>query len=189
MAHRRKPKRTTPLRLAVALVFVASLMVVVTSTAALATGAKAATQAGAARVGAPTQAGAATTLVGGGGTPLQNPYGCYGRSDQPHISQHYPDRVAAQGWTICPIQLPYEHVEPWLYRQDCFFFICWWTQVGYATNTNGFIYYGAVRAVPSYTCNGSSSHLYKIVSYHEARDWAGKVYSAWTSNQSWVNCG
>jgi len=139
--------------------------------------------------GAPSQA-TLSRQAGTGSAPLQgNPYGCYGRSDYPHISSHYPDRVAAQGWTICSVQLPYEHVDSTLYRQDCWWIFCWWTQVGYASNTNNFISYGAVRAVPSHVCSGSSSHLYEIDSYHEVHDAAGNVYTAYTANDNTVACG
>jgi hypothetical protein len=191
MRDREAPVYVRLARLLAAPVFMALLALLVTPVAGLAAQGNGA----AAGVSAPTQSTLGPKTSGGQPGAMSadsvtgNPYGCYGRSDYPHISQHYPDRVAAQGWTICSVQLPYEHVDSTLYRQDCFFFVCWWTQVGYASNTNGFVYYGAVRAVPSYTCNGSSSHLYEIDSYHEVHDWYGNVYYGFTYNQAWVNCG
>ena len=116
-----------------------------------------------------------------------NPYGCVGRSDNPHLSGHAPGNVAAQGHTDCLVSLPYIHVDSTLYRHDCFLFICWWTQVGYDEQT----LFGArsVRAIPSYSCNGSSQHLYEIDSYHEVQDSAGTIYYAYTAVQATVACG
>ena len=130
-------------------------------------------------------AGASAAAIIAGAYPAD----CTARSDQPHISTHFPDRVAAQGWTICSVQRPSETVNSTLYRQDCWWIFCWWTQVGYYPNTNGYVYYGAVRAVPSYTCNGTSSHLYEIDSYHELTDFDGTIWYRYSSNQAWVNCG
>ena len=116
-----------------------------------------------------------------------NPYSCTGRSDNPHLSTHVPGSVAAQGHTDCSVNLPYIHVDSTLYRQDCFLIFCSWTQVGYDEQT----LYGArsVRAIPSYTCNGSSSHLYEIDSYHEIQDSAGNIYYAYTATQATIACG
>lgn len=45
-----------------------------------------------------------------------NPFGCYGRSDQPHPSGQKAGRVAAQGWTICDLQQPSQYVYSELIR-------------------------------------------------------------------------
>jgi hypothetical protein len=47
----------------------------------------------------------------------------------------------------------------------------------------------AVRAVPSYVCNSTASHLYEIDSYQEVHDAASNVYTGATPNQATVACG
>ncbi len=126
----------------------------------------------------------------GAALPLStNPFGCYSRSDYPHVSNAlgYPQAVA-YGWTLCSIQPPQESVQAWLYRWDCTLWIfCGWTSVGYAP---GYYYsYGQFRAVPAHTCSGTSNHNYMIQTYSQITDPAGTVYSAWTSNQQSANCG
>lgn len=126
------------------------------------------------------------TLGVNGSVALANPYGCVGKSTYPHISQHYPDRVSADGITTCSLSQPYEHVESWLYRQDCFLFICWWTQVGHDSNTTA--WRDAVDH-PNHTCSGTSNHRYRIESYHEVHGVDGKTYYGYTANEQNVNCG
>ncbi|MDQ6885525.1 MAG: hypothetical protein M3077_15020 [Candidatus Dormibacteraeota bacterium] len=118
---------------------------------------------------------------------VPNPYGCYGKSDRPHISGHYPDRVTAQGKTACTVWQPYEFVESYLYRKDCFFFVCWWTQVGHDWSSKQS--WGAVYAHPNYTCNGTSSHTYRIESYHEVHGSNGRIYTGNTASEYDVPCG
>lgn len=84
------------------------------------------------------------------------------------------------------MRVPYIHVDSTLYRQDCLLFICWWTHVGYAEQTLNNA--ASVRAIPSYTCNGSSQHLYEIDSYHEVAD-SSNIYYAYTAAQATVACG
>jgi len=130
-----------------------------------------------------------TTAVGAALTLSSNPYGCYSRSDYPHVSNAlgYPQAVA-YGWTLCSIQPPQESAQAWLYRWDCILWIfCGWTSVGYAP---GYYYaYGQYRAVPAHTCSGTSNHNYLIQTYSQITDAAGNVYSAWTGNQQSANCG
>jgi len=123
----------------------------------------------------------AALVVGG------NPFGCYGQSDRPHISGHYPDRVTAQGKTACTAWQPYEYVDSYLYRKDCFLFVCWWTQVGHESSSSQS--WGAVYSHPNHTCNGTSSHRYRIESYHEVHGTDGKTYTGYTANEYDVPCG
>lgn len=118
-----------------------------------------------------------------------NPYGCYGRSDQPHASSHVPGTVDALGWTICNYTLPYEYVSSTLYRQDCFFFVCWWTQVDHKSSS--FVSWGKVSVTVAHTCANSDAHLYEIVSHHEARGLDGILITADTANTTptSLSCG
>jgi hypothetical protein len=119
---------------------------------------------------------------------LPNPYGCYGKSGYPHISTHFPDRVSADGETTCLAgPQPFQYVESWLYRWDCFLIFCGWTLVGHDSSSK--IVGKSVFDHPNHTCNGTSNHRYLIVSYHEVRGRDGKTYTGWTSNQRDVACG
>jgi hypothetical protein len=120
------------------------------------------------------------------------PADCIKRSDYPHLGKYSNyTAVDAKGWVICSVQRPREHVESTLYRQDCVWFICWLTQVGFDSKTGPpqWFAYGQVRAVPSHTCNGSSSHYYEIDSYHELTDFDGTIWYAYTSNSATIPCG
>jgi hypothetical protein len=125
---------------------------------------------------------ATSTAPAAPATALPNPYGCYGQSDYPHISQHYPDRVAAEARTVCTSPVPYEFVESWLYRHDCILFVCWWTQVGHDSSSQQS--FGRVTDHPSYTCNGQSNHDYLVQSYHEVKGYDGNTYTGNTAQQS-----
>ena len=154
---------------------------------------------GAQAAGAQAGASAATWTRSGGspqaatGATIASTYpsDCTPRSDQPHLSTTRPGYADAKGWTICRTQRPSEHVDSTLYRQDCFLFICWWTQVGYDSKTGppSWLTYGTVRAVPNHQCSGSSNHSYEIDSNHQLTDFDGTVWYSFTSNNAGVNCG
>lgn len=151
---------------------------------------------GSSTIGAGGQRAAQVTLSGAAApgakvTPdialNSNPYGCYSRSDNPHESGHNPGYVSAIGNTICTVALPYVHADATLYRQDCFLFICWWTQVGYDSQTRSGV--TSARAIPNHQCSDSSNHLYEIDTYSAVQDAAGNYYDAYTSKQATVACG
>jgi hypothetical protein len=131
----------------------------------------------------PAASGLTTTAV------TSNPYGCYGRSDQPHASVHVPGTVDALGWTICSYTLPYEYVSSTFYRQDCLLFICWWTQVDHKSSST--VSWGQVSVTVAHTCANSDAHLYEIVSHHEARGPDGILITADTGDISpaALSCG
>jgi hypothetical protein len=122
------------------------------------------------------------------------PGDCTPRSDYPHLGKYSNyTAVDAKGWIVCRTQRPSETVNSWLYRQDCFLFFCWLTQVGFDSKTcpPQCFSYGTVRAVPSHTCSGNSSHLYVIQSDHWLTDFDGTRWYSYTSAQSLGNlaCG
>ena len=137
------------------------------------------------------RAGLSSRTASGSVAASTYPSDCTPRSDQPHLSTTNPGYADAKGWTICRTQRPSEHVDSTLYRQDCFLFICWLTQVGYDSMTGppSWLTYGTVRAVPNYRCNGSSSHYYEIDSNHQLTDFDGTIWYSFTSNSANVNCG
>lgn len=119
----------------------------------------------------------------------QDPYGCFSRSDLPHKSVHFPGRVSAQGNTICQVVVPGAYVRSKLFKQECFFSVCWWTQVSdvesLLPNTR------SVTATPFYVCNGTTLRHVRIETYSEILGWNGVVYSGNTANQTSVQiaCG
>ncbi len=129
-------------------------------------------------------------LVGG------NPWGCNARADNPHASGHGPADVNAQGWIICsgPGVPPLAGIDVSLYRQDCFLFICWWTDVSDSSITAPPVNW--VRTPPSivtratYNCNGNSPHTFELDEYAWAEDAAGGVYDTnLASSDVSLNCG
>lgn len=116
-----------------------------------------------------------------------NPYGCTGQSMNPHMSGHVPNTVNAEGKTWCPYPgQPWEFVGATLYKEDCFFGACWWTQEDYksATTTNG----TAADVFVNHTCGDSTTHVYEIDTFSEILGRNGTYYYAWTSNSASLPC-
>lgn len=119
----------------------------------------------------------------------QDPYGCISRSDLPHLSDHFPGTVAARGNTICTSTVAGAYVRSKLFKQECFFAICWWTLVSdvdsVAPNTR------SVSASPNYVCSGTTLRHFRIETYSEVLGFNGIVYSGNTANQTstQIACG
>lgn len=123
-----------------------------------------------------TPPGTATSLV-------SNPYGCFSRSDLPHMSTHVPGTVDAQANTYCRYVMPRIYVRGTLYRQDCFFAVCWWTQVSQLSKTVNWA--SIVYVNPAYTCVGSTpTHKFQLSTYSEATGPDGITYTGSSVSQS-----
>jgi|GEM_PF-6055798 len=112
--------------------------------------------------------------------PIPNPYGCFGRSDNPHRSTHIPSNVSAQGTTSCRVPVPWIYVRSSLYRSRWFWFDehISTTQLGRS---------GTVAQVnPGGRCVDSGN--YYVTSYHEVRGPDARLYWTRTSNSAYVNC-
>jgi len=109
-----------------------------------------------------------------------NPYGCFSRSDNPHMSEHAPGSASAQGTTFCNDLMPRVYVEATLYRQDCILFVCWNTQVDFRSLAHTFA--TNVYVNPSYVCHGTSGHKYQINTFSSATGYDGVTYYAQTTN-------
>jgi hypothetical protein len=120
-----------------------------------------------------------------------NPYGCYGRADNPHLSGHYQGTVIASGWTICNRGDLYLKVTAVLFRQDCFLghWPCWWTQLDQTVNTSPRTLASSVATTPQANCTNSSTHLYALVISAEVWDWYNQWYGGTTGSQAQVDCG
>lgn len=113
---------------------------------------------------------------------VPNPYGCFGRSDRPHLSTHVPGSVAAEGWTICSVLMPNLLVRAKLLKQECVLFVCWWTEVDLKEFTKNWS--ASIKTVPWEWCNGTSGRKWRIESYHEATGVNGVKYTGSTANES-----
>jgi hypothetical protein len=82
---------------------------------------------------------------------------------------------------------PYQYVESWLYRWDCFLIFCGWSLIGYDSSAK--MIGKSVFAHPNNPCNGSSTHSYRILSYHEVHGRNGHTYTGWTGRTRDVACG
>ncbi len=124
------------------------------------------------------------TGTSAGVTPMaSNPWGCISRSDLPHMSTHVPGTVDAQGNTICQTIMPAISVSAALSRQDCFFLVCWWTQVDQKQLSGTFRM--SIYVNPAYTCVGSTpTHRFRIDTYSQATGPDGIIYAASTYNES-----
>jgi len=112
-----------------------------------------------------------------------NPYGCISRSDLPHLSVHFPGKVDGQGNTVCQTLMPREYVRAALFKEECFFFVCWWTQVSQIADEKTWVV--QIKVHPAYTCNGSSpSRRFRIETYSEVTGPNGITYSGWSANES-----
>jgi hypothetical protein len=104
-----------------------------------------------------------------------NPYGCYGQSNNPHHSTHYPGTINVTAFTSCSQNVPEIYVETTLQRYTCFIF-CWWGNAGPKGSS--------VRYGRSYVETNSStsckSGTYRGVSYHYIIGWDGIRYEAYT---------
>jgi hypothetical protein len=134
----------------------------------------------------------AATSSSGGVTTSQipgNPYGCFSRSDLPHLSVHVPSTVDGQGNTVCQALMPREYVRATLFKEECAFFVCWWTQVSQLDKTKTWVV--QIWVNPAYTCNGSSpSRRFRIETYSEVTGANGITYSGSTANESSaLGCG
>jgi len=114
---------------------------------------------------------------------MPSPDGCYGRSDLPHMSGHNPGSATAQGNTICRVTVPRIRVESYLYKEDCFLFYCWWSQVDAKTAEK--TWFSWIQVNPAYACPASSpTSRFKIDTYSEVTGRDNQVYSAWTTSTS-----
>ena len=113
---------------------------------------------------------------------VPNPYGCFGRSDRPHLSTHVPGSVAAEGWTKCSVLVPKLFVRAKLLKQECALIICWWTEVDRREFTQNWS--NSIKTVPWEWCNGTAGRKWRIESYHEATGVNGVKYTGSTANES-----
>jgi hypothetical protein len=129
--------------------------------------------------------------LAGTANAFPNPYGCYGRADYPHLSNHYPGTVAATGRTICATGGLYLKVTAKLARQDCLFgaWPCWWTYLDTAVGTSPRTLSDNAVATASANCSRSGSHLYAFVINSEVWDSHNRYYSGTTGRQAQVDCG
>jgi RHS repeat-associated protein len=100
---------------------------------------------------------------------IPNPYGCYGRSDNPHGSRHVSGTVAAQAVTYCDVALPSMKVAAKLLQQNCFWLICWWSKVDEKKENLRRGGWFNVKVVVSVTCNNDAPHLFRIESHPPGR--------------------
>jgi hypothetical protein len=111
-----------------------------------------------------------------------NPYGCIGRSDYPHMSTHVSGTADARGVTQCSTPMIIIKVTSKLFKNECFFAVCWWTLVRTTWNDNGTTY---VEVNPAYRCNDFTTRRnFRIESHHEVRGPNLVNYTADTANQS-----
>jgi hypothetical protein len=90
---------------------------------------------------------------------LDNPYGCFGQSDNPHQSVHDPTQVNAQARTECDYYMPYVKVTSQLHYQ------VWWgwdcKKTNSATRDNA-------KWVETQVNSDCLNGWWRITSYHEA---------------------
>ncbi len=136
--------------------------------------------------GDPSQASLTKGGTSGGISPQDslpgNPWGCFGQSDNPHLSGHNPGYVSAIGHTDCTTAPPNSYTTANLFRQDyCIVALCHWTLVGTDEQTDSFNAH--TRAIPNHLCSDSSSHLYEIDTYHQVDD-GTNIYYTYTGETS-----
>jgi hypothetical protein len=94
----------------------------------------------------------------GGVSPMALAYPCYGQTDQPHLSAHYPGTVNVIARTVCYGTGVYVYTE--LYRDR------WYGEQfldsGSRSGTN------SVSANASWYCKGAGTYTYRAYSYHSA---------------------
>jgi hypothetical protein len=123
-----------------------------------------------------------------------NPWGCYTRSDNPHMSYSAPGTMNAQGWTICDGDShghrPNEYyVESWLYYWDCFFFYCRWTQTDHRVGQ--YFDQAMYRAIVTHNCSSSANRAYRIETYSRVKGYVGtsyNTYDGWSAKEATIPC-
>lgn len=106
-----------------------------------------------------------------------NPYGCFGHTDNPHKSTHFPNSVNVEAKTQCPIAVPEIKVITQLYVEQCFLFICDWETYG----GPGENYDEDVNRVDANSAGSPCvNNTYQGFSYHWIRGADGNTYSGYT---------
>lgn len=97
----------------------------------------------------------------GGGVdnaPSRLASGCYGQTDRPHPSSHYPGSVNVEARTVCFGRSVY--VSTALYRDR------WYGPQFLDSGSNSG--YGSVETNASWWCSGTGTYTYRAYSYHSA---------------------
>ena len=145
-----------------------------------------------------TAAGQSSTLLGSGGSIAAgsltaslevNPWGCFGKTDNPHKSKHDPTTVNVEARTKCPSHaMPAMSVVTQLFKgSNCFFGVCYsWSPYG----APGVEHDDDVRVVETNSAGGPCVNgYYKGISYHWMRGLDGNTYTGVTINtQEVTNC-
>jgi hypothetical protein len=114
-------------------------------------------------------------------TTPANPYGCGGKTDQPHLTGHGTE-ASVHARTNCDLTVYYLYVATDLYRLRWY---GWeWLNGGSSSrNWNTTSY----DATPHWTCKGVGTYTYEGDSYHEVND-GSTIYYAYTGNQNRFAC-
>jgi hypothetical protein len=110
-----------------------------------------------------------------------NPYGCYGQTDQPHLSSTY-GYVNVHARTRCAVNVAYAEAYTELYRGR------WYgPQFLNSGDSKREFSYTSGDAVAPWHCAGVGTYTYEGDSAHEITDGANRYY-AYTSNYKRLTC-
>ena len=118
----------------------------------------------------------------------ENPYGCYGQTENPHVSNYNGfNEVSLYARSACPgnFAVPFLWVQTQLYRETyCIGSVCLNIEPWGLVDTRSVDYGYSVRANSRGTCIDS---WYHGTSAHMMDGWDGKRYYAFTSNREYVS--